>query len=192
MRYKMDFTKIAAAVTLAGVLLTGCGKELPEQTNVPEETQIQSQTDIQTLPTEEVSTTASQPVDILEILAYREADARVMVETSWCTVAYPYAFSDLMKVSCSNGEMTGRLEFGAQLEQGVCPLFYLSFGEESGFLLGRLTLPETGEVVEVWAGLYSLDAELTDAERDACLVGQESINDVIASLNENGNFVSED
>lgn len=181
MNVKFDLTKLAAAVMAAGVLLTGCAKETPEQT-----------TQAQTQPSEVVQTTQAEPVDVLEILEIREADGRMEVETSWCTVSYPYAFSDLMTVGCETLEGTERLVFGARLEQGECPLFYLSFGEESGILLGQLTLPETGDTVSVWAGLYQLDEGLADADRTTCLAVQECINDVIASLSENGNFVPEE
>ena len=158
---------------------------------MPEETQVQIQTEAQTEPQtqETVVTTAPAPEDVLEILEIREEDGWMMVETTWCTLGYSYAFSDLMTVRCENETGTDWLVFSASLEQSEYPLFYLNFGEETGFLLGTLTLPETGETVEVWAGLYALDADMPDEDRDACLVGQECINDVIAFLNENDNFV---
>lgn len=196
MKRKFDLTKLAAVVTLAGVLLTGCGRELPEQTASAEETQTQPQTQpqsqLQTQPTEGIQTTQSAPVDVLEILELREEDAWVKVETTWCTLGYPYAFSDLITVRCESGADTARLEFSAGLEQGECPLFYVSFGEDTGILLGSLTLPETGETVSVWAGIYSLEEDLTDADRAACLMCQECVNDMIAFLNENSNFVAEE
>lgn len=186
MKKNFALTKIAALAALMG-MLAGCGGKAPQETTVPEETQVQIQTEPQTQET--IVTTAPASEDVLEILEIREEDGWVMVETTWCTLGYSYAVSDLMTVRCENEKETDWLVFSVSLGQREYPLFYLNFGEETGFLLGKLTLPETGETVEVWAGLYALDADMPEADRDVCLAGQECINDVIAFLSENDNFV---
>lgn len=166
-----------AALILAAALLTGCGSNDPAQTTAAPETQPPQPAETQPV-----------PVDVLEILETREEGALVAVQTSYCTVSYPYAFSDLMKLSCREENGAEYLVFSAAVSGSEYPLFYLCFGEDTGMRMGQLVLPVTGNTVPLYAGLYPLGDSVPESDRAACLAVQECINDVIASLGENGNF----
>lgn len=176
MKYGTNILRVSVLLILAAALLAGCGSDAPAQTTgAAEET---------TQPAE----TQTVPVDVLEVVEIREEGTLVAAETSYCTVSYPYAFSDLMALSCLQENGADYLVFSADASNGEYPVFYLCFGEDTGILLGQLVLPVTGETVPVYAGLYTLDDNVAESDRDTCLAVQECVNDVIASLGENENF----
>lgn len=176
MKYGTNIFRVTALLILAAVLLTGCGSDAPAQTTTAAEE------------TTQPAETQTVPVDVLEVVELREEGALVAAETTYCTVSYPYAFSDLIALSCLKENGADYLVFSAAASQGEYPLFYLCFGQDAGILLGQLVLPVTGETVPVYAGLYTLDETVAESDRDTCLAVQECINDVIASLGENENY----
>ena len=179
MKYIIYYVRLAAILVLMGVLLAGCAGEAPAETTAATEEQTQASQPAETQPA---------PADVLEILEIREEENLVQVQTTYCTVSYPYAFSDLMVLSCREEDGAEYLVFSAAVSQEEYPLFYLCFGQDEGMLMGQLVLPVTGQTVPVYAGLYPVDETVPEADRSTCLAVQECINDVLAALGENENF----
>lgn len=183
--------KSAALLALLSLLCAGCASGDPGQTeasaaSLPQE--IVGNTEIPETEPQAPAQTETQPRDVLEILAVEDQGEYVQLTTSYCTLRYAFAISDLMQVRCGGEPGAESLLFLAELEQREYPLFCLYFGEGRGFRLGSLELPVTGETVAVWAELLELDGEMPEGDRDAAIACQECINDVIAALGENGNF----
>lgn len=193
MKYKTDMIRFAAAVTLAGVLLTGCSKELPEQTTAPGQTQAQIQPTVQTQPTiaetepQEVTETTVQRLE-LTVDSVEQEDQMMAVTTSYCVVRYPFAFSDLIRVAAENQENNAALLFSAYLDQTEYPMFRIDFDGTGGIPVGTLTLDD-GTVVSVTAQIFQADEALEPDMLQTFYAAQESINDVLSSLTDMEGFV---
>ena len=169
---------LALLMLMTALLVTGCKKEeaaTPEQT-LPEEPV-----------TDAVPTEPAEPTDpVLEVTDTQEQGEDILVSTSYCTLRYPFAFSDLITVTAAPEEES--LLFTAVLEDAQVPVFALRFGVQAGIEAGTLQLPVTGETVSVGIDLMELPEDLDQAHHASFYAAQEVINDVIASLEENEAF----
>lgn len=193
MKYKNNFTKFAAALVLAGALLTGCGRELPEQTTAPAETQAQVQIPVQTQPsigetqTPETVQTEPSPLE-LTLESIVEQDQMMVAVTSYCEVSYPFAFSDVIRVNAQAQPGRGVLTFCAYLDQKEYPMFCIAFDGAEGIPVGTLSLAD-GSTVSVTAEIFPGEESLDSDMLHTFYAAQESINDVLSSLMDAEGFV---
>lgn len=176
----------AVAIVVAAAFFLGGEKpgEKPEETLPTSPTQ---QTE-QTQATEEVPEQTQAPsMKLLTVESTQQQGQTVVVTTSYCVVQYPFAFSDLIVITAVNQEDMAELNFGARLNGAEYPLFTVSFGGE-GIPLGTLTLEGALPQVPVSVQIHEIDPNLDEEYTSSFFAAQEIINDVLASLAENGNF----
>ena len=140
----------------------------------------------QTQPSKEASTPAARPVLTVDSVA--EQGDQMVVSSSYVTVQYPFAFSDLIKVTAVDTDERVQLEFKAVLEGKEYPMFALGFGGSEGTLLGTVDVDKTAMDVPVCLIFYSEDPDMDPGSRSSFYAAQESVNDVVASLTENEGF----
>ena len=125
----------------------------------------------------------------LQIQNVTEQDDTVLVETTYGTLRYPYAFSDLMSVEAEVFEDYSALNFNATLDGKTVKLYTLLFNMREGVPVGTL---------EVEDQMYAITAQFHDPEgvSDENIVTfyavQETFNDVVNSLSENEGFTAAD
>ena len=125
--------------------------------------------------------------EILELLVQsaQEQGNVVVVKTTYCTLEYPFAFSDLIRIETETFEKDAQMVFSAFVGEEEVKLYTLYFNRAVGIPLGTLTV----EGVK-----YTVTAEIHDlvyANEDNRLTyqaAQETFNDVAMSLEENDNF----
>ena len=109
----------------------------------------------------------------------------VVVKTTYCTLEYPFAFSDLIRIEADGFGNYAQMVFSAFVGEEEVKLYTLYFNRAVGIPLGNLTV----DGVE-----YTVTAEIHDlvyANEDNRLTyqaAQETFNDVAMSLEKNGNF----
>lgn len=136
-------------------------------------------------------TTAGETSGIQELLleSVTEQGDAVLVVTTYGTVKYPYAFSDLLSVEAETFEKYAVLDFGATIDGTMHKLYKLMFNSEEGMLIG--TLQKDGETYVVTAQFY----EMSGVSGDSVITfnaAQETFNDVVNSLSENEGFTAVD
>lgn len=144
----------------------------------------------QAQPSEEGSTpAAARPAwPALTVDSVEQQDTQMVVSTSYAAVQYPFAFSDLIKVTAVDTEERIQLEFKAALDGKEYPMFALRFGGSEGTMLGTIDIDEAAMDVPVWLIFYSEDPDMDPGSRSSFYAAQESVNDVVASLTENEDF----
>jgi len=117
-----------------------------------------------------------------------EQGDRVVVTTSYCVLAYPFAFSDLIQVDVVDDENCSCVEFRALIGEEEYLLYAILFDSEEGIYLGTLDATEQSDAVDVYAELYPVDESLNEDSLVAFMAAQETFNDVVFSLAENDSF----
>lgn len=118
----------------------------------------------------------------LTVNAVLEQGNQVRVETSYGTVCFPFAFSDVIQVEAKNLGSVTALCFYADLHSSTHQLFTLWFNREEHIPLGDLIMD--GKEVSVTAELFEAPSKLGQGEQNTFLAAQECFNDVVASLYE--------
>jgi hypothetical protein len=108
------------------------------------------------------------------------------VETSYGTISYPFAFSDLIGVQAHNLGGATALEFTAKLNNGSYRIFTIWFGAKDGIPLGSLNLD--GVQVPVMADIYEKPTNLSENDNNSFFAAQECFNDVVNSLGQIKDF----
>ena len=109
----------------------------------------------------------------------------VVVKTTYCTLEYPFAFSDLIRIETNGFGNYAQMVFSAYVGEEEVKLYTLYFNRAAGIPLGNLMV----DGVE-----YTVTAEIHDlvyANEDNRLTyqaAQETFNDVAMSLEGNENF----
>ena len=150
---------------------------------------------IQEEPGTSVSTPTSEPSgpnqnDVpgsLTIGSITEQGDVVIVNTNYCQIKYPYAFSDLVQVEAINQGERSVLLFTAYLNGSKVKLYELSFGDQGGMKVGTLSFGQNA--VDVHATIYEPIPGQDEGSRIAFIAAQETFNDVASSLLDNANFV---
>lgn len=140
-------------------------------------------------PGETSSTTQTLPSDALVIESVIERGEEVVVTTNYCTVTFPYAFSDLVKVEAVNTKDKIALQFFALIDGVDHKLYELNFGGEGTMKIGYLHFAQ--RMVNVYGTVYTPDSSLTGDNRLAFIAAQETFNEVAFSLTENEHFTPE-
>jgi len=136
-------------------------------------------------------TTAAGTSGMKELLveSVTEQKDAVLVVTTYGTVQYPYAFSDLLSVEAETFEEYAVLDFSATIDGAVHKLYKLIFNGEEGVPIG--TLQNDGETYVITAEFY----EMSGVSGDAVITfnaAQETFNDVVNSLFDNEGFTAAD
>lgn len=137
------------------------------------------------------STVAEEVSKVKELLveSVTERDDAMLVVTTYGTVKYPYAFSDLMTVEAETFEDYAVLEFGATIGGTVHKLYTLIFNGEEGIPVGTLLVD--GETYVVTALFHDVSG-IGDDGMVTFYATQETFNDVVNSLSENQGFTAAD
>ena len=130
----------------------------------------------------------SQVKELLVETVTERADF-VVVTTTYCTVKYPYAFSDLIFVEAKTLEAHAELQFSAEIDGEKYRVYTLYFNGEEGMPLGTLQID--GESYGVTAMFHEVTG-LDDDDMISIYAAQETFNDVVNSLPENQGFTAED
>lgn len=120
------------------------------------------------------------PIRGLSIQAVKEEGDRVLVETNYGTVEYPFAFSDVIQAEALNLGSATALELSADLGDGIYPMMRIWFNRDEGIPLGTLMLD--GQEVTVSAQLYGAPKGLSQDRRNTFLAAQECFNDIVNSM----------
>lgn len=187
---------VAVILVVAGIVFAGFGRKTDEPTVPTEQTQPAQQ---ETLPTQEAETNTPE-TDETEAPARRELTVdsvvrqgeTMIVTTSYATVKYPFAFSDLLSVVPVNQTDRAVLEFYAVIDGGEYLLFSISFDGGEGILLGYLTPEGEQQAMPVWGTIQAADPEMDANGARTFYAAQEMFNDVVSSLEENPGFVPAD
>ena len=112
----------------------------------------------------------------------------MVVSTSYCAVAYPFAFSDIIHVAVGQEDHQEALVFSAYLNETEYPVYSLIFGDAGEVPLGTLTM-EDGTVCAITAQIFEVDSTIDADTLISIYAVQETVNDVIKSLNYVDGFV---
>lgn len=124
---------------------------------------------------------------LVESVTEQEHD--VLVVTTYGTVRYSYAFSDLIIVEAENFVDHVELKFGATIDDEVRNLYTLIFDGEEGIPIGTLQVDD--DTYAVTAQFHDVSGISEDGMVTFYAV-QETFNDVVNSLSENEGFTAAD
>lgn len=113
-----------------------------------------------------------------------------VVDTSYLTVEYPYAFSDLIRVKAINQEEQTALSFCGFINGEEQELYTLWFNGSDGQTVGSFDLEDGKKPVVVTLAFYTPSAQLQGDDRTTFFAVQETVNDVIASMKKDPQFTS--
>lgn len=161
---RKNVLRAAALLALFVLLLTGCGRKQNAVLDLNADLQLIDQTE-------------DQKAQV------------VVISTSYGTVKYPFAFSDLIRVYAENQEDRAVLKFCAWLNNTEYPLYSLIFDGDEGFPVGELTRKD-GTAISVTVQFFEADPAMDADEMQSFYAVQETVNDVIQSLAENKHFTA--
>ena len=174
-----------AATMLFAAVMTGCGGRQPaeEPASVSQLMPVSEPAD------EPAADPVPEPFYTLEIGESVEDGDAVVVSTTYGSVRYPFAFSDLIHFVAENDADHAMLEFTADIDDVEAPLYTIVFNGQEGILLGSMSIPDSEEPVPVYAELHAPEEELEEGDLATFYAAQETFNDVVVSLGENEGFM---
>lgn len=107
----------------------------------------------------------------------------VQIETPYCTMTIPFAFTDLVAVEHTEGDNMDSYAFSVQLEDRSVPVYTIHFvkgSADQGELFGTLKTDD-GDV-QITFEANDPDESLQGEDLEAFYTAQETINDVFQSL----------
>ena len=114
----------------------------------------------------------------------------MMIETPYCTLSIPYAFSELVSVEENNEDSVVSYTFRAELETEPVPVYTVYFVpsgiEKEGIAFGVLKTDD--EEISILFEAYEPDKSLSEEDLESFYSAQETINDVFQSLREAPGF----
>lgn len=174
---------LGVVLVLLIVLLVCLGSGKKPGVAVPDSTESIVTAPAQTTPTEE---TLPKMKELL-VESVEEQEDIVLVNTTYVTVNYPYAFSDIVSVEAQTFEDSAVLEFGAIIHDTTHKAYALFFNGEEGMPVGTLLLD--GETYVVTAQFYDASG-ISEDSMITFYAAQETFNDVVNSLSENEGFTA--
>jgi hypothetical protein len=127
-----------------------------------------------------------EPLKELKIDAVQEQGNQVLVQTSYGTVCFPFAFSDVIQAEAKNLGGATALCFYAKIDRDTHKLLTLWFNRDEYIPIGTLLVD--GKEVSVTAELFEAPFGLEQGERNTFLAAQECFNEMVASLYEMEGF----
>lgn len=129
----------------------------------------------------------NMPMKELVIQSTTEQEDTVIVSTTYGTLRYPFAFSDIMVVEAKTFEDYAMLEFRAVIDDAEFMLYALYFNGKEGIPVG--TLQVDGNIYVITSQLYT-EENISDDDMVTFYAAQETCNDVLSSLAENQGFTA--
>lgn len=118
-------------------------------------------------------------------LVVEQQDDEMVVTTGYCVVEYPFAFSEIIQVALQESDTGAALEFIASIRGQTAPLYTLWFDTDQGVPYGTVTAGGASFTVNVET--YE-PTGLTEENKVTFTAAQETINDVLQSLQEKNTF----
>ncbi len=138
--------------------------------------------------TQSLSEDPAQPErPALSLNAHTEKGDVVEIDTTYCTLSFPFAYSDLIEEELVDKDGRTAIDFYAVLENERYPIYTVSFSGEGDIALGTLHLD--GWDCEVRASIADEATELDGDNMISFRAAQETFNDVWNSLVANENFI---
>lgn len=110
-------------------------------------------------------------------------------KTSYLAFEYPYAFSDLIGVTAINDDHQTALAFYAKIDGLDRPLYTIWFNGSEGQTAGTLDLQDGQKPVLVTVVFHKPAQELSQDGRTTFFATQETVNDVLVSIQKDQHFV---
>lgn len=137
---------------------------------------------------QQVDDTAAGMKELL-VQSVTEQDDTMIVETTYGTVRYPFAFSDIMYVEAETFENHAELDFCAMIDGTIHKVYTLLFNGEEGMPVG--TLQNDGETYVVTVQFHDISG-VSEENIATFYAAQETFNDAVNSLSENKSFTATD
>lgn len=128
-------------------------------------------------------TTNPQTEEGLSILSVTESGEWVNVKTSFITFRYPFAFSDIIELEAFNEGSSSQLRIYSKLDGQRILNYIVHFNDNEGLLCGTLKLKE---VIPVSVEFKEVPKKLPAEWVSTFSAVQETFNDVLKSMEENG------
>lgn len=126
------------------------------------------------------------PLKELTVGVMERQGETVVVETSYGAVKFPYAFSDLISVEALNQEKQTALIFTARIGGQPEKIYTIWFNGSEGAAAGTMDLNDGETPVQVTLVFH--EPNVTGEDLTTFYATQETVNDVLASLQEGGSF----
>lgn len=126
-------------------------------------------------------------------LQIEQVGDEMVLQTAYCELRYPYAFSDVIQVEQVDSNNTFILDFMFVFQDIRTPIFSLCFGNDGDDLIGSITTA-AGDSVSVQLIAYDMPEQLSEKEdaRNTYYAAREVMNDILNSLMGSPAFISED
>ncbi len=121
----------------------------------------------------------------LSVMSVTESGEWMIVKTSYITLRYPFAFSDIIDVEAYNDESVSQLRFYSNLDGKKILNYVIYFNSDEGIPCGTIKL--NGEI-PVSVELKDVPRKLSKDWASTYYAVQETFNDVLKSMKENSNF----
>lgn len=120
-------------------------------------------------------------------IVVEQKDDEMVVTTGYCVVEYPFAFSEIIEVALKETDTGAALEFIASIRGQTAPLYTLWLNTNQGIPYGTITT--NGYTASVNVETYT-PTGLTDENKVTFNAAQETINEVLQSLENRNTFVA--
>lgn len=186
------FGVLLIGLLIAAVCVACGGKsdqtEPAATTNAPAQTTQGTQNTTTTVKPPETDAPEVPPIKELTVLSVEEQGDAVLVNTSYCTLRYPYAFSDLIGVEAVTEKDRAALKFTANISGAIVELYTLRFDHADGIPVGTLTVDGEDSSFTVTVVFAEAAQSLSQESLTTFYAVQETFNDVVVSLAENAGF----
>ena len=129
------------------------------------------------------------PLKELTVGSTERQGEMMVVDTSYGNVKFPYAFSDLIGVEALNQGNQTALTFTARIDGQNEELYTIWFNGSKGMTAGSMDLQDGETPITVTLVIYNPGRNLSGDDLTTFYATQETVNDVLSSLEETGNFI---
>ncbi len=136
---------------------------------------------------DDVSFSSQNEEGRLSIISTTESGDWVTVKTSFISLRYPFAFSDIIAVEAYNEGLASQLRFYANIDGKKTLNYVIYFNSNEGIPCGTLKLQ--GEI-PVSVEFEKAPKKLSEDWLNTFYAVQETFNDVLKSMENNKSFVS--
>ena len=124
----------------------------------------------------------------LNVLSKKEDGDLVIVNTTYGTFSYPFAFADILSFEVSTDGSVDKLNFYADLSERKYILFTINFGSSEGVFIGQVKIEGESTQTSVSVVFYDEPEGLNDDELTTYYAAKELFNDIEQSLMKNDNY----
>lgn len=121
-----------------------------------------------------------------EIVIYdqQELENTILVQTSYCSLKYPFALSDVILIEAQGQALV----FSARMQSGTYPIYTIRFCEEGEMVVGTIRLPDESQEQPVSVVFHDAPQGLSQDDERTFFAAQDTFTEVWLSLGENENF----